>query len=186
MKITAHIFLFLLLISYSVFSQEFELRGTVENELGLSINGAEVENLRTMERSNTDCDGNYNLKVKLGDSIRTSHRYFLDTVVTITNYQRLYSVLQFDRKKVSETFTQVMDDRYDNPTEEKKKLLLRGRSQVTIVMDYLFEFGAVIPDPDFIKQKTDTLITLRNDFAIDLLGEWGRGGVVWLFMECEE
>ncbi len=79
-----------------------------------------------------------------------------------------------------------MSNRYENPTEEKKKLILLGRSSLTLIRNYDFELGSITSIDDVNPKKIDTIIPLKSKTAIGLLGDWGKGGVVWVFMKCQE
>ncbi|QIE58721.1 hypothetical protein G5B37_03830 [Rasiella rasia] len=184
MKLTLKIlFLF---VTFQLSSQEFELWGTVRNDLNIAIEKADIENLRTNELSSSDCNGNFKLKVIIGDTLKISKGHFMNGSSKVVSHERIDINLEFDRKKIRETFTRVMDNRYQDPSEEKKKLIISGRSAVTLIKDYNFEKGSITEVYGINPLVIDTLVTLRNDYAIDLLGEWGKGGVVWLFTECEK
>ena len=184
MQIKFKFILISILLPFIANCQEFEVWGRIQNELNIGINEVQIENERTKAIIYSKCDGTFDIDAKLGDTLIFTNQYFKNHSQIVKNHQRLSIILNFDYESIRETFNDVMDKRYDNPTEEKKKIYIKGRSEVTMVVDNRFDLGIPSSINELNPKNIDTIIPLNKKLASTLLGDWGGNGAVWIYTKC--
>ncbi len=71
------LFLIILIIPFSIHCQNFEVWGNVANELNINVKEVSVQNIRTKEKTSTNCNGKFRLISKLGDTLIVKKTFFL-------------------------------------------------------------------------------------------------------------
>ena len=139
------VFFVVLLFCTSLYAQdEVTIKGTVTSlSDGEPVLGANIINIRSKKGVSTDFDGNYSLKMKIGDVIQFSYLGFKTKSVTYTNQLRLDVALEEsadvldeivivgygDQKQtnVTSALTKVSGDDLQNQAVSRVEDALKGR-----------------------------------------------------------
>ena len=165
-------------------AQDVEIEGQVLNAWNIPINGVQILNERTSGTNISDCDGKFRIHTKIGDSLRITAPYLVPKHVVISNGSFLTIGMDLDKNKTQSIFDSILSQRYDNPDVERKKILLKGRSEVTMFVDYAFEKGIPRNLKDLEPNDIDTILSLKPAQAQSILGDWGKSGAIWIITRC--
>ena len=96
------LFTALFLISFIFYGQEMQISGTVTNDVGSPIFGANIVNLNTRSGAITDFDGNFEILASSGDRLEFSYIGFETYQVSVQDDSSLVVTLREDAQSLNE------------------------------------------------------------------------------------
>ena len=94
--------LFTALSSFSAYAQEKTITGTITDEIGMPLPGANVLETGTLNGATTDFDGKYSIQVNSGGSLTFSYVGYKTQIIAITDQAKIDLSLKPDLQQLDD------------------------------------------------------------------------------------